>query len=186
MSSLEDAQRLAHLLEGEIEKRLATITLPRPVSLFIGLRAYLSKRADEIDAANDVSAGLKMLPPSGIGDVLMNYGPTIDKGETEDHFHFDSGARLCFGITIRARSHREYDLIAYRFHYHLPDAQNTLFLRFDLNPNRHENPLSEPRCHLHPGLEPIRIPLPVLSPFEVLDRIFFVAEPAINSRGASE
>ena len=180
MSSREDAQKLAHLLDGEIGKRLATITLPRPISVFITLRGYLSKRADEINAPNDVLAGLKMSPRSSSGDVLINYGPTIDKGKTENHFRFDSGARLCFGIAIHERSRQEYDLLSYRFHYHMPDNQSLSFLRFDLNPGHHQNPLSEPRCHLHPGLDAIRLPLPILSPFEVLDRIFFVAEPAIK------
>jgi hypothetical protein len=50
-------------------------------------------------------------------------------------------------------------------------------VRFDLNPEPHEDPLFEPRCHLHPGLEGVRLPTPALTLSEVLDRIFFVLEP---------
>jgi hypothetical protein len=70
-------------------------------------------------------------------------------------------------------------LAAYRFQLNLPDGNSPSFYRFDLNPEAHETPLFEPRCHLHPGLEEVRLPCPVLTPLEVLDRIFLVIEPQL-------
>jgi hypothetical protein len=49
----------------------------------------------------------------------------------------------------------------------------------DLNKATDQNPLSEPRCHLHPGLEDARIPISLHDPFEILDRIFFVLEKSV-------
>jgi len=49
-------------------------------------------------------------------------------------------------------------------------------LRFDLNDAPHPDPLGEPRCHLHPGVDEIRLPFSLHHPIEILDRIFFVLE----------
>jgi hypothetical protein len=68
--------------------------------------------------------------------------------------------------------------VEFRYHYQLPAAHAPAYFRFDLNNAAHTDPLMEPRCHLHPGLENVRIPMAVHSPFEILDRIFFVLEEA--------
>ena len=67
-------------------------------------------------------------------------------------------------------------LVEFRYHYQRPAGASPEYLRFDLNKAAHPDPLSEPRCHLHPGLENVRIPLSMHDPFEILDRIFFVIE----------
>jgi hypothetical protein len=103
-------------------------------------------------------------------------GPTFDKETATEHFQFDSGAKLSFGITLREEGKSSF-LVGYRFHCHLPPESKPAFLRIDLNKQPHKRVLYEPRCHLHPGSEDIRLPLPALPPIEVLDRIFFVIEP---------
>jgi hypothetical protein len=135
------------------------------------LRAYLEHQASK----------LKRTEPQRSGFVSIDLGPTIDKEPTPDHFFFDSGARLSVGVTLRENGSGS-SLVAFRFHYVLPDNSSLRFLRFDLNEQAHQDPLMEPRCHLHPGLDEVRLPLPVLDPFEVLDRIFFVIEPALLSQ----
>lgn len=55
-----------------------------------------------------------------------------------------------------------------------PEARVPEYFRFDLNEGLHEDPLWEPRCHLHPGLEDVRIPLSIHNPIEILDQIFLV------------
>jgi len=70
-------------------------------------------------------------------------------------------------------------LVAYRFHLSLPEGQSPSFYRFDLNDKAHESPLTEPRCHYHPGVDDVRLPCPVLTPLEVFDRIFMVIEPRL-------
>jgi hypothetical protein len=42
---------------------------------------------------------------------------------------------------------------------------------FNLNPKAHPDPLQEPRFHVHPGFM-FRIPVPALSPLDVLDESF--------------
>lgn len=99
----------------------------------------------------------------------------IDKGLTPEHFHFDSGARLSFGLTLREVDGRS-EVVSFRYHYVLPDGQSPQYLRFDLNKAPHADPLAEPRCHLHPGIDDVRIPFSLHNPMEILDRIFFVLE----------
>ena len=118
---------------------------------------------------------LKLYPSSGFAQIDL--GPTIDKGSTADHFRFDSGARLCFGLTLR-EVERGSQIIASRYHYRLPDGHSSKFLRFDLSDEPHLDPLVEPRCHLHPGIADVRIPFSIHHPIEVLDRIFFVLKRA--------
>jgi hypothetical protein len=118
------------------------------------------------------------------GVWLITLGPTIDKGLTLDHFKFDSGARLSFGLTLREHEHST-RLVSFRFQYQLPDGTSPNFLRFDLNPAAHENPLTEPLCHLHPGLEDVRLPLSLHDPLEILDRIFFVVDRNLKLQSPS-
>ncbi len=66
--------------------------------------------------------------------------------------------------------------MSYRFYLELGENSSPRFLRFDLNPGAYADPLKELRCHVHPGHPDIRIPLSMLSPQEVLDRIFFAVE----------
>lgn len=131
---------------------------------------------------NNVYTTLKMTPSSA-SVISINLGPSIDKGPTPGHFRLDSGARLSFGVTLQ-QSGSTSSLVAVRFHLHLPAGRSPEYLRFDLNPQARADPLSEPRCHLHAGLDKVRLPLPVLSPFEVLDRVFFVVEPALQAHQA--
>lgn len=155
--------------EQEIEKRL----FPSPHTVFSELQAYLIRRSEEMKTRNS-PIQVKHLNANGV--TLIVLGPTIDKGPTPEHFHFDSGARLSFGLTLRELNRRESQLVSFRYHYQLPASRSPAYFRFDLNEARHQNPLMEPRCHLHPGLEDVRIPMSLNDPFEILDRIFFVLE----------
>jgi hypothetical protein len=147
-----------------------------PKLVFSEIRAYMIRRAEELETSNNPIQLLKLREETH-GMAVIVLGPTIDKGPTNEHFHFDSGARLSFGVTLRERD-RGSELVAFRFHYQLPDNTSPAYFRFDLNETLHTDPLSEPRCHLHPGLDEIRLPLPLHDPIEILDRIFFVLEPA--------
>lgn len=180
LSLLEAARKRAARLDEKLQADVNQVSLPAARNVFIRVRAYLFERSQDMQTRNDVDSKLKKALNRD-GSVSISLGPSIDKGPTPDHFHFDSGARLSFGITLReARSGSS--LVAYRFHLHLPADRLPEFLRFDLNPEAHDAPLGEPRCHLHPGLEQPRLPVPALDPFEVLDRVFFVIEPALQSR----
>ncbi len=88
---------------------------------------------------------------------------------------FDSGARLSFGLTLQEDGKRS-RLVSFRYQYNMPEGKSPSFLRFDLNHAAHENPLMEPLCHLHPGLDEVRLPFSVHHPLEILDRMFFVVD----------
>jgi hypothetical protein len=168
VNGLTAAVERAAKRDMEISEQYSVLSLPPPKKLLQQLRAYLIARQD------DGHPGTKLYSMKLAGstdETQINLGPTIDKGETAEHFRFRSGARLSFGITVRDRNQHS-ELFAYRFDYRAPDR----FLRFDLNGKPHPNPLREPRAHLHPGAEDIRVPTPPLTPIEVLDLLFFAVE----------
>jgi hypothetical protein len=96
----------------------------------------------------------------------------------DSHFYLESTSRLSFGVTLREANGR-CSLVAYRFHMQLPEGSVPSFYRFDLNDKAHQTPLFEPRCHIHPGSDDIRLPCPPLKPLDALDRIFLVIEPQL-------
>jgi len=168
-----DIDRRTHL---EIGAR----AFPSPRKMFSAIRAYLLRRSDDIKTRNNPIQLLKFAESNGVASIVL--GPGIDKGPTPHDFHFDSGARLSFALILRERDGGS-QLVEFRYHYQLPDqlpaSPSPGYFRFDLNRSPHTDPLSEPRCHLHPGLEDVRLPISLHDPFEILDRIFFVLEKAV-------
>lgn len=178
MSWEEDARTRAASLDEALSREAGQRVLREVARRVFGrLRGYLGEQAQLSRVRSDIYGSIKIADGSG-GLVSICLGPTFDEGPTSEHFHFDSGARLSFALTLR-EGRSSSSLVAYRFHYCLPPGRSPEFLRFELRPEPHADPLAEPRCHLHPGLDEVRLPLPVLDPFEVLDRIFFVIEPAL-------
>jgi hypothetical protein len=165
------------MLEAVISQRINELKLKQSRELIAEIRAYLDKQDRTVGTGNSVFQLLRRKPDRD-GLVQINLGiPSIDR--TSSAFGLRSGSRLTFGITVRDDAQHA-NLIAYRFQIQFPDRYSPAYLRFDLIPRQHEVPLRESRCHLHPGSSDIRIPIPVLSPFDILDRIFFVIEPSIR------
>jgi len=101
-------------------------------------------------------------------------GETFDQGQEGGQFlHLSNGGRLSFSLTAEYAGQVR-RLISYRFHLRRAAGLSPAFLRFDLNPEHgvHE-PLDEPRCHLHPGSDDIRIQCPILSPTEILHKLLY-------------
>jgi hypothetical protein len=172
----ERARKRAAKLDARTHEELRRRLFGPPPRVFREIRAYLIRRSAEMRMPNNPIQLVKLRQDQH-GMALIVLGPTLDKGSTPDHFHFDSGARLSFGLTLREHDNGSL-LISYRFHYHLPERRSPAFFRFDLNDTLHEDSLAEPRCHLHPGLEDVRIPLYLYDPISILDQIFFVLEKA--------
>lgn len=168
--TIPDAVQRAASLDEKLRSQVDEFHLQPAHEVSSKIRGYLIRRANEISATNNPWNSLKFKKVTN-GIWLITLGPTIDKGPTPDHFHFDSGARLSFGLTLREHESGT-KLVSFRYHYQLPDGISPHFFRFDLNPSAHENPLTEPLCHLHSGLEDVRLPFSVHDPIEILDRIF--------------
>src|SRR5258708_36633812 len=97
---------------------LAAMRPPPARQLTTEIRSYLFERTKTMDSENDIFRLLKTAQDEKGNDLIL-LGPTIDKGSTIEHFQFDSGARLSFGITVHGISHSA-SLVEYRFHYNLP------------------------------------------------------------------
>ncbi len=158
-------------LEARIEQQAATVALPSFKEVLANVRVYLNWQNANARGKNNVLQILKHTRTGDVGTIIL--GPTIDKGPTNTHYYINAEARLSFLVILR-EANRKCKLISYRFHLHLGAARGPSFLRFDLNPGAHSNPLIEPRSHVHPGRDDIRLPFPVLRPLELLDRIFYV------------
>ncbi len=170
------AHERAQALDGGIERSLAGIVLPSLRESVAQIRTYLERQDADLGYQNNVHRILKTVENHHVVSISM--GPSFDDGPTESHFHLESGSRLSFAITLREGNGR-CSLVAYRFQLNLPETQSPSFYRFDLNGKAHQTPLLEPRCHFHPGVDDVRLPCPVLTPLDVLDRIFMVIEPQL-------
>jgi hypothetical protein len=167
----ETAHGRAVQLDARTNAQLAERLFPRSKEQFLEIKSYLIRRANEMNAKNNPIKFVRMdLEKNGL--AFITQGPAFDKGPDPEHFYFDSGARLSFGLTLREREGGT-EVISFRFHYVCPEPNSPEYFRFDLNAAPHENPLVEPRCHLHPGLDDVRIPLSLYDPIEIFDRIFF-------------
>jgi len=173
--TLERARELAEALDSRTDRELTDLRLDPPRRVLSQIRAYLLRRSEEMKTKNNPSQLLRFHAADDFAQIDL--GPSIDKGSTPQHFHFDSGARLSFGLTLR-EVERGSQVVSYRYQFVFPDGQSPQYLRFDLSDAPHDDPLAEPRCHLHPGIDDVRIPFSVHNPIEILDRIFFVLERA--------
>jgi hypothetical protein len=173
----EAAAKRAAALDTRTAEEISGRSYDLPRRVLSQIRAYLIRRSDEMETRNNPIQLVKLRQERN-GTALIVVGPEFDKGPTPEHFYLDSGGRLSFGLTLRERD-RGWELVAFRFHYQLPENRSPQYFRFDLNEAATPDPLKEPRCHLHPGLEDVRIPLSLHDPIEILDRIFFVIDAGI-------
>ena len=170
------AHERANALDGRIEQALQGIALGSARDVVAQIRTYLLRQDADLGYRNNVYRIFRDVADQQ--RTVISVGPSFDTGPTDSHFHLESGSRLSFGITLREGNGR-CSLVAYRFQLNLPENQSPAFYRFDLNDKTHQSPLTEPRCHYHLGGEDVRLPCPVLTPLEVLDRIFLVIEPQL-------
>ena len=173
----EKAKNRAEARDAKTHEDVSERLHASPHGVLSQIRAYLIRRSAEIEAGNNPIQLLK-LRQDAHGMAAIFLGPAFDKGPTPEHFYFDSGARLSFGLTLRERG-RDSELVGYRFHYQMPEGKSPEYFGFHLNQAPHEDPLIEPRCHLHPGIKNVRIPLSMYDPIEILDQVFFVIDKNI-------
>lgn len=172
--TIAEARTRATVRDEKLQAEISGHAYQRPHQVLSQIRAYLIRRSEEINTHNNAIQLLR-LRKEGHGLAYIALGPTIDNGPTGSHFYFDSGARLSFGLTLREIGKKS-ELVSFRFHYERSEGHSPRFFRFDLNEKLHPDPLSEPRCHLHPGLDTVRIPFSLYDPIAVLDQIFFVVD----------
>jgi hypothetical protein len=169
---LGNADSKARHLNAAIDVETAAQVLEEPHKVATVIRGFLIENEQE-ETANNVVKLVEISKDKDFVGIIL--GPQIDKGPSEQYYRFDSGARLSFGIMLKA-SRRESRLVAYRFHYVFKEGHSPEYIRFDLNPDGQRPPLEEARCHIHPGLDKTRLPARVLKPLEVLERVFFVLD----------
>jgi len=178
---LANAHKKAEALDEVLSSRINTTKIETAKKLFYRLQSYLVEQCRNHAASNNIYSKIKFYAADSKGVALILLGPSIDKGPSEEHINLDSGSRLSFLVAVKEGPSGS-ELVTFRFHLQFSNGHSPAYLRFDLNSSGHTVPLGEPRCHFHPGLEDVRIPLPILHPVEILDRIFFVIEPTLGKR----
>ncbi len=172
MNCLELARQRAVDLNQIMDLEVTAIPLAAHREFIAEILSFLITN-EQAEESNNPQRLLKRTTEGNLIKIVL--GPQIDKGPSDAHFKFDSGARLSFGITLK-QLRRKSHLVAYRFHYVFRDEHSPSFVRFDLNSTGERPALEESRCHFHPGLDDSRLPARVLRPLEVLERIFFVLD----------
>jgi hypothetical protein len=112
--TLERARQRAEELDSKTRDEIGKLRFGPPYEVLSEIRAYLLRRSEEMVTKNNPGQLLKLRESNGAALIVL--GPTIDKGPTPDHFRFDSGARLSFGLTLR-KVDRRWQLVSFRYHY---------------------------------------------------------------------
>ena len=135
---------------------------------------YDSIRTALMDASND------RLIASGPHDVARLLRPKhhrlprhgfvqIDGGtDAEPFIRMSDGAAFNFGVTVEYRAPGGARLVSFRYQLQYRRDASPPFLRFDLNPCPHVDPVREPQSHIHPGHDDIRCPFPLMAPLEMM------------------
>jgi hypothetical protein len=140
----------------------------------------------------DVHASVTIIgePPPSLGDKLkalnMHQGaccieggdPSRPRDPAGSHLRRSDGAWFDFSITVRERG-SQLEMLTYRFEIRFPPGMGAPFMRFDHNlpeaiPGK---PANEPRSHLHPGHDDLRVPTPQMSPEEVMRILLYELRP---------
>lgn len=177
LGRVRDANAAAVLFERRTDSNLDVLNLPAPHACFREIRFYLQRMTDTGRTTNGTRALSQRVVDTG--EMQITAGPSIFREPSENCVEFRSRAKLAFGVTLRVENART-RLLSYRFHLQLLPTSGIRFVRIDLNPVGHNDPLQVPRSHIHPGFPQIHLPYPVMTPLEVLDRIFHVIEPAFS------
>jgi hypothetical protein len=158
-------------LQGRVLAAAPPITTD-PKQLYDEMRKFLRRGSDEGALTTGAWQVHRLLFPKARdlparGQVQINGGRI---GSDAEVFVRADGATFDFGVTI------DYDstppsLVAYRFQIRYPGGTPVPFLRYDLNRPETQpkhDVLNEPRCHLHPGSDDVRVPSPLAHPVELL------------------
>ena len=150
----------------------------RASSLFSALETHLRNAIDEgilVTNQAQVRQLLKMVPSQraeGRRAYVIGAGDIEHAQLNGNFFYRRDGARISFGVTM-LETPEGLNLDSYRFSIRFRHGAIPPFIRFDLNTPRPQDPLTAPRCHIHPGSEDVVIPTLAMAPIEILDRFLY-------------
>ncbi|MBI4953787.1 MAG: hypothetical protein HY908_17310 [Myxococcales bacterium] len=168
----------------DLEKRVRDTAPPPqprlPSQLHGAIRARLSRAFDDGDLEtplHDIMKHVRLMPPppNAPGDAQGIVGGVKDYKRRPESARLvrRDGAWFHFTITVRAGHDALLYVLGYDFELVL---LNTVppFVRFDLNLPGLAQSSHEPRSHVHPGHDEIRLPAPVLDPLEAIELMLSV------------
>lgn len=111
--------------------------------------------------------------PDGSVVATVLGGPFRDSDtQTQPFISRADGAILSFTVVARYGRGGDLEDASGRFHMKFREDSSPPFVRIDINSKAQSGePLVEPRFHVHPGDKEIRIPLPSMTPCEILFKL---------------
>lgn len=176
----------AHERAKELQKRILAsghTTLYRTSAnasaktLWREIRSYLLKAADcglLADAPADVRQRLVLSQSTeGGGTHSIAVGSVRNFNRDPQLPHFTrkiDGGWFDFQISV-LETNSTLKVVSYDFELRLPESSPIPFVRFDLNPEGHDNEVNGMRCHVHLGSDDDghSVHAPLMAPFEILD-----------------
>lgn len=173
-----EAARISAL---EVEASVSTINPELPASprlLRAQIHTSLIHASDEGLLRSAPHEVFQLLNVSTTPDRMfasLTCGESFDKGQEDGNFLYRAdGARLSFSMTVRFPDGDFPQLDAYRFHVRFPADSVPQFIRIDLNrPGLTVDPILEPRSHVHPGTDALRLPAPIMSPLQLVHAFLY-------------
>lgn len=165
----------ARLHETSINQQLETLSLHQPRLYLQALRQYI-KSIDDSRALRAKPTPLELNESNG--NFEISQGPPILKPDSVGQLIFKNDTQLSFALTLRDTG-SESRLVAASYSLQLPEYQNSVskfrpgFFRIHLEAKTPMDPLQKSRSHLHPGLQHIHIPFPIMEPRAVLNLLIF-------------
>lgn len=139
------------------------------------IRGYLIQASDRrflIEGQATIHKHLLFTGPTADGyyDIAVGTVRNFNRVEELPHFSRPDGGWFDFQLLVHEEDGRA-EIIAYDFELRLPAGNGFDFVRFDLNPPRHDNVDDGLRSHVHINADDdgLAAPAPVMSPFEILD-----------------
>lgn len=162
-------------LEKERDRRICNTPVclaGRPTDLLRELRAIL---IDGHDAGKIRSAPAEIYDMIKVDKKTDIHGRFLITGgdrEGERRIKLSNGARLSFALIVK-EVEAGLEVLSYSFNLKYSKRSLPRFVRFDLIDAPHEDPVKEPRSHIHHGHDRIRLPAPLLTPTEIVFSLLY-------------
>lgn len=175
-----------------LQERICGADLPLPATakqLRQEISAYLLSASDEKELKSPPQQVLKLLKltPSKDGQSQTHVitGGMVEKAKDfrrertkAELFERRDGALISFSLTLQEASEGKLTLIAYDFEIRFHgEGMVPGFLRFDLNPPKHNNDDIGMRSHFHPGSDDLQAHAPLMAPVELLELFIYKLRP---------
>jgi len=169
LSSKDDWEQICHKVQERLLKT-TPLTEESAKDLWTKLLKSLTAACDDKflkTEHHEIRGLLKMTKVNKCIIEITGGGKNQKRLREIPHFKRFDGCWFDFAITVD-QTIKPAKVIAFDFEIRFSEDNPTKFLRFDLNPPKHNNDDQGKRFHLHPGNDDLMIHASPMSPLEIL------------------